>query len=211
MEPLERESFLQTLTEYTGVSRQCSGRFVLVSGESVIGKTALIEALQPRSNRVRSLWRACDGLLTPRPLGPLFDIASQTDGELAGLCRRGASRDQLFAAFLDELGSRSTCTVAVMEDVHWADEATIDLLNFLGRRLGRRPALVLATYRDNELADDHPLRLVLGDLATQRGTRRMLLSPDPGRCPGARGTAGRGRRRTAPSHRRQPVLRDRGP
>ena len=67
-----------------------------------------------------------------------------------------------------------------MEDVHWADEATIDLLSYLGRRLSRSPALVVATYRDNEIPGDHPFRLVLGDLATQRGTRRMQLSPaDP--------------------------------
>ncbi|MBO0816686.1 MAG: hypothetical protein J2P30_16290, partial [Actinobacteria bacterium] len=68
-------------------------------------------------------------------------------------------------------------TVAVIEDVHWADEATIDLLSFLGRRLGRLPALLLASYRDDEIAADHPLRLVLGDLATQRATRRMKMPP----------------------------------
>ena len=67
--------------------------------------------------------------------------------------------------------------MAVIEDVHWADEATIDLLSFVGRRLGRMRALLLATYRDDELADDHPLRVVLGDLATQRATRRMRLPP----------------------------------
>ncbi|MGN6793456.1 MAG: ATP-binding protein, partial [Streptosporangiaceae bacterium] len=101
----------------------------------------------------------------------------QVDGELAELCRQGALRDRLFEAFLKDISSRTGGTVAVIEDVHWADEATIDLLNYLGRRIGRRPALVLATYRDDELPDDHPLRLVLGDLATQRGTRRMRLSP----------------------------------
>jgi DNA-binding CsgD family transcriptional regulator/tetratricopeptide (TPR) repeat protein len=67
--------------------------------------------------------------------------------------------------------------VAVIEDVHWADEATLDLLSFAGRRLGRTRALLLATYRDDELADDHPLRRVLGDLATQRAIRRMRLPP----------------------------------
>ena len=56
----------------------------------------------------------------------------------------------------------------MIEDVHWADEATIDLLSFLGRRLSRMKALLLVTYRDDELGDRHPLRMVLGDLATQR-------------------------------------------
>ncbi len=176
MKLLERESFLETLAEYAAEARQGGGRLVLVSGESGIGKTALVDEFQRRLKGARWLWGACDGLLTPRPLGPLFDIASQLDGELARLSRAGAPRDHLFAAFLAELGSPAF-TVAVIEDVHWADEATIDLLNFLGRRLGRSPALVLATYRDNELPADHPLRIVLGDLATQRATRRMRLSP----------------------------------
>jgi predicted ATPase len=67
--------------------------------------------------------------------------------------------------------------VVALEDLHWADEATIDLLSFVGRRLGRMPALLLATYRDNELGEDHPLRVVLGDLATQGAARRMQLPP----------------------------------
>jgi predicted ATPase len=98
MELLERESFLDALAEYAREARQGDGRLVLVSGESGIGKTALLEEFQQRLKGVRSLWGACDGLLTPRPLGPLFDIGSQLDGELATLCRQGAPRDQLFAA-----------------------------------------------------------------------------------------------------------------
>ncbi|HEX6933003.1 MAG TPA: ATP-binding protein, partial [Streptosporangiaceae bacterium] len=170
MELLERESFLDALAGYAREARQGDGRLILVSGESGIGKTALLEAFQQQLKGVRWLWGACDGLLTPRPLGPLFDIGSQLDGELATLCRQGAPRDQLFAAFLAEVGSPATCTVAVIEDVHWADEATADLLNFLGRRLSRRNTLVLVTYRDSEVGADHPLRIVLGDLATQRAT-----------------------------------------
>jgi predicted ATPase len=175
MELLERESFLDALSEYAREARQGDGRLILVSVESGIGKTALLEAFQQQQKGVRWLWGACDGLLTPRPLGPLFDIGSQIDGELAALCHQGAPRDKLFAAFLAEVGSPATFTVAVIEDVHWADEATIDLLNFLGRRLNRRNTLVLVTYRDSEVGADHPLQIVLGDLATQRATRRMRL------------------------------------
>jgi DNA-binding CsgD family transcriptional regulator len=177
MELLERASFLQTLTGYADEARQGKGRLVLVSGESGIGKTALLEAFQHRMKGTRWLWGACDGLLTPRPLGPLFDIGLQIDGEFGTLCRGGSPRDQLFMAFLAEIGSPAAFTVAVMEDVHWADEATTDLLNFLGRRLARTNALLLVTYRDDELPGDHPLRVVLGDLATQRAIRRMRLPP----------------------------------
>jgi DNA-binding CsgD family transcriptional regulator/tetratricopeptide (TPR) repeat protein len=176
MELLERASFLRTLSGYASEARNGDGRLVLVSGESGIGKTVLLETFQRQIGKDRWLWGACDGLLTPRPLGPLFDIASQTGGELAALCNGGAARDRLFTAFLAEIASPAL-TVAVIEDVHWADEATLDLLSFAGRRLGRARVLLLATYRDDELADDHPLRRVLGDLATQRATRRMRLPP----------------------------------
>jgi DNA-binding CsgD family transcriptional regulator len=175
MELLERSLFLDTLAGYAAEARNGSGRLVLVSGESGIGKTALVEAFQAQLHGARWLWGACDGLLTPRPLGPLFDIAAQAGGRLSELCGQGATRDELFGAFLAELDSPAL-TVVVIEDVHWADEATIDLLRFAGRRLSRMKALVLVTYRDDELSDD-PLRLLLGDLATQRATRRMGLLP----------------------------------
>jgi DNA-binding CsgD family transcriptional regulator len=177
MELLERSSFVDALAGYAEEAKAGSGRLVLVSGESGIGKTALVEAFQTQLHGTRWLWGACDGLLTPRPLGPLFDIAAQAGGQLLDLCRHGAARDQLFGAFLAELDSPAALTVAVIEDVHWADEATFDLLRFTGRRLGRMKALVLVTYRDDEPGDDHSLRLLLGDLATHRATRRMGLPP----------------------------------
>ncbi|MGD0376761.1 MAG: AAA family ATPase [Streptosporangiaceae bacterium] len=177
MELLERASFLRTLAEYASEARKGDGRLVLVSGESGIGKTALLEAFQQELKGARWLWGACDGLLTPRPLGPLFDIGAQVDGEFGAACRSAAPRDRLFASFLAEIDSPATFTVVVIEDVHWADEATTDLLSFAGRRLGRMAALALVTYRDDELRDDHPLKMVLGDLATQRATRRMRMPP----------------------------------
>src|SRR5215469_3910803 len=177
MELLERAAFLQTLAEYAGEAQRGNGRLVLLSGKSGIGKTVLLEGFQQQMPGARWLWGGCDGLLTPRPLGPLFDIGAQLDGEFAALCRSEAPRERLFTGFLAEIGPPARFTVAVIEDVHWADEATIDLLSFLGRRLGRMPALLLASYRDDEIAADHPLRLVLGDLATQRATRRMKLPP----------------------------------
>ncbi len=177
MELLERGDFLGTLAQYAGEARAGNGRLVFVAGESGIGKTALLEEFQRETEGVRWLWGACDGLLTPRPLGPVFDIATQTGGELEDLCRQEAPRERLFTAFLTELGAGGGLTVALIEDIHWADEATVDLLRFVGRRISRSPALVVASFRDDTLHDDHPLRLVLGDLATQRGTRRVSLPP----------------------------------
>jgi DNA-binding CsgD family transcriptional regulator/tetratricopeptide (TPR) repeat protein len=182
---LEREPFLRVLAKEAASARQGDGRLVLISGESGIGKTALVEAFQDqdaqgqrspdRTSTGRWLWGACDGLLTPRPLGPLFDVAAQAGGELARLCDQGAPRDRLFAATLAELDGQDGLTVVVLEDLHWADEATIDLLSLLGRRVTRMRVLVLVTFRDDELGEDHPLRIALGDLATQRGIQRLGL------------------------------------
>ena len=176
MELLERSTYLDTLAGYADEAGNGNGRMVLISGESGIGKTAVVEAFQAQLLGARWLLGACDGLLTPRPLGPLFDIAAQAGGRLLELCREGATRDQLFEAFLAELDSPAALTVAVIEDVHWADESTIDLLRFVGRRLSRMKALVLVTYRDDEFGDD-ALLMLLGDLATQRATRRIGLPP----------------------------------
>src|SRR5262249_31334075 len=153
--------------EYASEARLGDGRLVLISGESGIGKTALVEAFQRENPQVRWLWGACDGLFTPRPLGPLFDIATQVNGQFAELCQTDATRARLSPALLAEIGSPAGFTATVIEDAHWADEATIDLISFVGRRLARMPGLVLVTYRDDEVGADHPLRRVLGDLATQ--------------------------------------------
>ncbi len=176
MELLERSTYLDTLAGYADEAGNGNGRMVLISGESGIGKTAVVEAFQAQLLGARWLLGACDGLLTPRPLGPLFDIAAQAGGRLSELCREGATRDQLFEAFLAELDSPAALTVAVIEDVHWADESSIDLLRYVGRRLSRMKALVLVTYRDDEFRDD-ALLMLLGDLATQRATRRIGLPP----------------------------------
>jgi predicted ATPase len=131
--------------------------------------------------RDRLVLGACDGLFIPRPLGPLFDITSTLGGELLELCRADAPRDALFSALLRQVSAPGALHVLVMEDVHWADETTIDLLRFLGRRIRDAAVLVLATYRDEGVTVTDPLRIALGDLATQRSVRRInlpLLSAD---------------------------------
>jgi len=104
-------------------------------------------------------------------------VAGQLGGELEELCRAGAAREDLFRALLRQVSEPCTLSVLVVEDIHWADEATVDLLRFLGRRLRDDPVLLIATYRDDGLAAGDPLRVALGDLATQRSTRRVGLAP----------------------------------
>src|SRR5215467_5388209 len=177
MELLERGEFFDELEAILEAVAAGIGRIVLVSGEAGIGKTALVEGFAERHNtKARVLWSACDALFTPRPLGPLYDIAPQTQGELLTLLEQQAPRPSIFSAVVDELQKTKAPSITVVEDVHWADEATLDLLKFLGRRISRIKAMLIITYRDDEVARDHPLRLVLGDLP-HRSVARLRLLP----------------------------------
>ena len=177
VELLERGAALASLAGYADEARQGVGRLVLVAGEAGVGKSALVEQLCSDLPDARWSRGACDGLFTPRPLGPLFDLAAQLGGELDELCRAGAAREDLFRALLRQVSEPGALNVLVVEDVHWADEASVDLLRFLGRRLWDAPVVLIATYRDDGLAAGDPLRIALGDLATQRSTRRVDLAP----------------------------------
>jgi DNA-binding CsgD family transcriptional regulator len=174
MKLLERASFLQELDLLLNGAIAGLGRVVLISGEAGIGKTSLVDHFtQAHQAAIRVLWGACDSLFTPRPFGPLHDIATQVDGELPALLRSNADRQAIFSACYAEFQSRST--IVVFEDIHWADEATLDLLKFLGRRIQRTGTLFILTYRDDELSAEHPLRRVLGDLPRVATTRLQLL------------------------------------
>ncbi len=178
IELLERTPQLEALDAWLREAATGSGRLVFVGGEAGVGKSTLIDRFcELARGRVRVLRGVCDALSTPRPLGPLFDIAASVGGELDRLLREDAPRDRVFRAALAELNNGSIPTVMVIEDIQWADQATIDLLRFLGRRLDLARALLLVTYRDDEGGPNHPVRVVLGDLATTATTRRLRLEP----------------------------------
>jgi DNA-binding CsgD family transcriptional regulator len=174
---LERDSQLAALTSYAEEARAGSGRMALVSGEAGIGKSTLIETLEATLPDAVWWWGACDGLSTPRALGPLMDVAVAMGGDLRELCGTNAARDELFDALLRALRNTADLTMLVVEDVHWADEATLDMLRFLGRRIRDAHVLILVTYRDDSLAPDDPLRVTVGELTTHRTTRRVALGP----------------------------------
>ncbi|HUZ37587.1 MAG TPA: AAA family ATPase [Streptosporangiaceae bacterium] len=177
MELLERGASLASLAEYAAQARRGEGRLVLLGGEAGVGKSALVEQLQRDLRDARWSWSACDGLFTPRPLGPLHDLAGQLGGELLDLCVAGAGREELFRALLRQVSVPGALSVVVVEDVHWADEATMDLLRFAGRRLREAAVLLIVTYRDDDLAAADPLRVAIGELARNRWTRRISLAP----------------------------------
>jgi ELWxxDGT repeat protein len=176
MELLERDVPLGELGGALQDAIAGNGRIVLISGEAGIGKTSLVEKFTAeQKDLVRVLWGVCDAMFTPRPLGPLYDIAAQAPGNLSHLLNSDANRAAIFSAVLGAVQEQPT--VAVFEDVHWADETTLDLLRFFGRRIARTAALLVLTYREDELNLQHPLRTLLGDLVTSATTRRISLQP----------------------------------
>jgi DNA-binding CsgD family transcriptional regulator len=178
MDILERAPVLLELSHLLHGAAGGRGRVVFVGGEAGIGKTALVRRFtQMAEGSARILWGACDPLSTPRPLGPLLDMQKTLGSKFADLVTHGADKDTLFRSFLVELSGRRRASLVIFEDVHWADEGTLDLLRFLARRLESEPALLIATYRDDEVGDRHPLRVVLGDLATLPAVRRIALEP----------------------------------
>lgn len=169
MELLERGAHVATVVERFG-ELDNGGRLVLISGEAGAGKTALVSSLVTHHlPAARVLTGRCDDLFAPRPLGPLVDMARSRPGRLAAALAAG-DQPGAFDAFLDELASPPHPVVVVLEDLQWADEATLDLLRFVTRRLDALPCLVLATFRD-DLAVDHPLRRASGSLVGPRVTR----------------------------------------
>ena len=174
MELLERKQCLAELTDWLRRAIEGPGCVALLGAEAGIGKTALLQEFAKAPLGARVLWGGCDALFAPRPLGPLYDIARQTQGELLAAIYGNANREAIFAAALNEL--ERTQTLVVFEDMHWADEATLDLLKYLGRRIQRARAMLVVSYRDDEVGLRHPLRFVIGDLP-RAATHRMSLSP----------------------------------
>lgn len=175
MELLERAEALDVLVDGLRGAASGSGSVVLVAGEAGLGKTVLLRTFAADARRRADvLWGLCDSLSTPRPLGPLRDVADELGGTVPGLLRDGAPPHELFAAVLEEL--RAPPRVIVVEDLHWADEATLDLVRFISRRIAALPVLLIVSYRD-DLGPGHPLSPVLGALVGSPDTRRVPLAP----------------------------------
>lgn len=174
MDLLERTALLDDLREGLASAAGGTGRVVIIDGEAGVGKSSVLRAVVARAGPgIRTLWGACDALTTPRPLGPLADMASRGASATAARLAERAPIYDVFDAFLEDL---QTPTVAVMEDLHWADGATLDLLRFVGRRIADTRSLLLGSMRADEVDAAHPLRAVLGDLATS-GLQRRTVEP----------------------------------
>src|SRR5262245_17349381 len=149
---------------------------LIVSGESGAGKTSFVESFVDEWVRdERVLWGVCDPLPTPRPLGPLHDLAQRLSPASRELLERSDAPYDIFAALHDDLCTAPS--VLVLDDLHWADQGTIDLLRFVLRRVAQTRSLIVGIVRDDEVGVAHPLRALLGDAA--RSPRADSLSMPP--------------------------------
>jgi len=146
---LERDDVLSQLNDALRSAANGVGRLVLLSGEAGVGKTSVIQGfVSGLSGRERVLIGSCDPLTTPRPLGPLVDVA----GHMGPLLKKaldqtlaGAEVHGLFGSVLADLNAPGRMSILVIEDAHWADEATLDLLRFLAYRTEHVPVLILVS------------------------------------------------------------------
>jgi predicted ATPase len=182
---IEREKQLSLLESLTESVRRGRGQIALVSGEAGIGKSTLVRKLR---DIVPPDWRCgiggCDALFTPRPLGPVQDMASVLGPEVERLIRQGADRAALDAALLDALNDGQGPFLLVWEDLHWADFATLDLLRYLGRRIAFLPVMLVVTFRPGEPGADDALQGAIADLPSGNVTE-LALAPLTARAVGA--------------------------
>ncbi len=168
---LEREGLLESLADRLAKARGGSGSLILVAGEAGAGKTALVRAFaDTRADSTLVLLGACDPLTTPRPLSPLHDFSE----DLPGL---DLDRDPLaiFSDVLERVRHTIRPVLMIVEDIHWADAATLDFLRYMGRRVADSKAVLVCTYRDDEVGHMHPARQVLGQLIPLRSTHRLQV------------------------------------
>ena len=192
MQLLERESYIEELSAVLGRIPCMGGRVALISGEAGIGKTSLLREFAAAQNKTaRVLWGGCEALFTPHPLAPLQDISRQIGGEFPKAISAATGRHEIFNATLDQFARLPVPTVVIIEDAHWADAATLDLIKFLGRRLTGLGVLLVVSYRDDEVNDKHPLRSVIGDLAPASLCRIRLHPLSEGAVGQLAATAGR--------------------
>jgi predicted ATPase len=124
---------------------------------SGIGKTSLVKAFREENEGDCLIYQgACDALFTPRPLAPLYDIMWQVNRDLWPDSQTIEKRSELFVGFFRELNNQKEKTIIVFEDIHWADEATLDFIKFFARRISQLRCLFILTYRDDEIHSRHP-------------------------------------------------------
>src|SRR5690349_14205576 len=173
---IERTDELGRLRGRADSARAGRGGMLIVSGESGAGKTSFVESFVDEWVRdERVLWGVCDPLPTPRPLGPMRDLAHRLSPASREVLEHSDAPYDIFAALYDDLCTAPS--VLVLDDLHWADQGTIDLLRFVLRRISQTRSLIVGIVRDDEVGADHRLRELLGDVARSPRAESVAMPP----------------------------------
>jgi DNA-binding CsgD family transcriptional regulator/tetratricopeptide (TPR) repeat protein len=173
---LEREAELSALAGAVQAAASGDGSAVLINGEAGIGKSSLVDALRARlPAEGRMFVGYCDDLATPRTLGPFRDLVGSVGAEFSRAVTDGGDRDRVLAALRAELDWAEHPTVLAIEDIHWADDATLDALRYLIRRIADLPAVLVLTYRDDEADRGGALYSLLGEASRSSHVRHLAL------------------------------------
>lgn len=183
---LERDSILDEIDALAGDAIAGRGHVVFVVGEAGIGKTSVLRAAAARlEGRLRQFWTACEDLSSAEALTLLRDLPV-IDSAALDRANDSGSRLALFNAALTNL--TDTPTALFIEDLHWADDGSIDLIRYLGRRIADRPLLLIISSRNedqnargqlNRAANDLPRRRAAASI--WRGCRRLPSASSPQR------------------------------
>ena len=174
---LERAQPKALLEAALQAAREGTGRIVALEGEAGIGKTSLaLNFVAAHRGDAQVYVGGCEQLSTPEPLGPLRDIESDSGGRFTV---SAGSQLETFAALLRLLTSGREPGLLLLEDIHWADDPTLDLLRYLGRRLRAARMLVITTFRNDEAPSRERLAALWSDLPRDCRERIELqpLSP----------------------------------
>ena len=172
----ERDHELGELKARADAARAGRGGMVIVCGESGAGKTSFVDSfVEGWARDERVLWGMCDPLPTPRPLGPIHDFAHRLAPDTQAVMERSDLPYDIFAAIYDDL--RTAPSVFVLDDLHWADQGTIDLLRFMLRRISQTRSIAVGIARDEEVSVNHPMRALLGDVARSAHAVSLPMRP----------------------------------
>ena len=174
---IEREDALKQFAKATEQLDRGMGGFVLVSGEAGVGKTSLlIEAKELLKHQYQFLWSGCDPIATPRPLGPIYEIAEHVSSQVVNLLEKNAPKIDVFNAFYKEVENAEKPLILIYEDVHWADHASLGAFEFLARRISFMNCLIVLSFRDDEISEQHPFKQVLDVMPTGSTTEIKLAA-----------------------------------
>ncbi|MDT0595275.1 helix-turn-helix transcriptional regulator [Glaciecola petra] len=177
---LEREAAINTFNNALAESKR-AGKVLLLGAEAGMGKTTLLEHMREISKDAYTVyWSGCDPLFTPRPFAPIHDFARQFAPELFPVLnsndKTAKTASQIILAFFNRLEKFDKPTLLIIEDVHWADNATLDMLQYIVRRISVVPCLLCLSYRVDEVTIEHPFSTVI-NLVPSAHARRVELTP----------------------------------